>query len=67
MPTTPAKPRPRRKFSRWIAKRQEDLFVLAGCALVLFGTWQVMPPAVPFVAGAMCIVWSVVLSIGGRG
>ncbi len=67
MPQTPAKPRPLRKVNRWFSKRQEDLFVLAGCALVLFGTWQVLPAAVPFVAGAMCIGWSVVLSIGGRG
>jgi len=45
-------------------KYLDDLLMVAGCALILFGTWKVSPLAVWFVAGGMCVLAGIVVAIG---
>jgi hypothetical protein len=45
-----------------LANYLDDLLVLLGCGLVLFGVYQTFPVAVPFVAGGMCIAWGWLLA-----
>lgn len=46
----------------------DDLLVLGGCGLILYGTHLVLPVLVWFVGGAMCITLGVLIGAGmGRG
>jgi hypothetical protein len=60
------KPRSKHPLRRWFARSQDDFFFLLGCGLILFGTWRTWPVAIWFVAGGMCIVWGVLVALGGR-
>ncbi len=44
----------------------DDIFIFAGCALILIGTYLLSPVATWFVGGAMCITAGVLVGMGGR-
>ena len=43
----------------------DDILVLAGCGLVLYGCWVNWPVSVPFVAGALCVAWGLMIGRAG--
>ena len=45
----------------------DDLLIWAGCALIVFGTWQVCQQATPFAAGIMLIGLGVLYGMGKPG
>lgn len=45
----------------------DDLFILAGCGLILAGCYAVLPVLTWFVAGIMCLVIGVLIGIGRKG
>jgi hypothetical protein len=67
MENAPRKPRKKHNLRRWFRQQQDDLWILAGCALILFGTWQTAPWSTLFVAGAMCWGMALLISLGRRG
>lgn len=46
-------------------KYLDDLLALAGCALILYGVWITYPKLIWFVSGGMCLVFSVMIGLGG--
>ncbi len=44
----------------------DDLLVLGGCGLILYGTYLVYPIAAWFVGGVMCIALGVLIGAGGK-
>ena len=44
----------------------DDLLIVAGCVLILIGTYLVHPVATWFVAGGMLIALGVLIGLGGR-
>jgi hypothetical protein len=51
----------------FLQKHLDDLLALAGCALLLYGTYELSPLAVWFVGGGMCLIASVLWGIGQKG
>ncbi len=47
-----------------LQRHLDDLMVLAGCGLILYGTYQVNPLAVWFVGGGMLIAGGIAVGIG---
>lgn len=58
------------KGAKWLLKGLqtylEDLFLLAGCALILIGTYQLSPLATWFVGGGMCLLAGILIGLGAR-
>lgn len=50
-------------FSKYI----DDLLILAGCGLIVTGTYQICPAATWFVGGIMLIGFGVLIGLGKRG
>jgi hypothetical protein len=50
----------------FLQKHLDEIFILAGCALLLVGTYQVNPLYVWFEAGAMCIIVGVIVGVGQK-
>ena len=48
-----------------LAKYADDLLYLLGCALILVGVYQVLPVAVWFAGGAMCLLAGYAIAKGG--
>lgn len=44
----------------------DDVLILAGCILILIGTYQICPVATWFVGGVMLIIFGVIVAAGGR-
>lgn len=48
----------------FLQKHLDDLLILAGCGLIIYGTYLINPLAVWFVAGAMLIGFGVLVGLG---
>ncbi len=46
-------------------KYMDDLLALIGCALILYGVWITYPNMIWFAAGGMCLIFSVLIGLGG--
>lgn len=55
-----------RKLWALFNKVLDDLLILAGCGLILAGTYQVNPMATWFVGGVMAITLGILIGLGGR-
>lgn len=44
----------------------DDVLALAGCGLILFGVWKQYPGMIWFVAGGMCLIFSILTGFGAR-
>jgi uncharacterized membrane protein SirB2 len=53
-------------MKEFIRNYLDDLLVLAGCVLVVVGTYQVNPLATWFVGGVILIVLGVLVGMGGK-
>lgn len=52
------------RWFRLVREILDDVLVLAGCGLVVYGTYLVSPVATWFVAGGMLIILGVLVGIG---
>ncbi len=51
-------------MTAFLSKHLDDILMLIGCGLVLYGTWQVLPVATWFVGGGMCLIAGVLVGMG---
>jgi hypothetical protein len=51
----------------FLQKHLDDILILAGCGLILYGTSLISVIAPWFVAGAMCISLGFLVGLGQRG
>ncbi len=51
---------------RRLSKYSDDILIWLGCAMLVFGSWQVNAKAAPFVAGVILIVLGVVYGLEKR-
>ena len=50
-----------------LIKFLDDLFILAGCGLIVIGTYQICPVATWFVGGVTLVLFGVLVGLGKRG
>jgi hypothetical protein len=48
-----------------MGKYGDDILALVGCALILIGVWKLFPNLIWFAGGGMCLVFSVMIGLGG--
>jgi len=49
-----------------MARYLDDVFVLFGCGLILYGVYRIIPEAVWFVSGIMLILAGILIGAGNR-
>jgi hypothetical protein len=50
----------------FLQKHSDDILIMAGCGLILYGISLVSIPWTWVVAGIMCLVLAVLIGFGGR-